>query len=323
MQVDKFPRTSSRAARWWQQVRVARRTSVVGLFSAGVAVATHTVFPLIRWRNRRLIAKGQTVWLEDMPGPPQRQTFPDLDATPADLVPGTEKRRKARHMKVDYPAPVYPFAYRDPPVSGNTVNGRGEVAPRRASHVFFGDGYGRAWGRLDWYLQVMEPTNIHRTIVRMFWQDRKRVGMPAQERSAPVDPAAASALVVQLGIDAGATMVGITRLTDDMRFDDFDVPYTYAISVLVAMDREAMLHTPTNRSGLEIMRSYLDGNRVAIELPGFAHAAGLRVPAPTSHRTLTRCCTCAWPWRRGWVSSGSTGRSSPGTSDRMSGWRPS
>lgn len=74
--------------------------------------------------QQRKILNQETIWLEDMPGPPQSQTFPHLSFQPADLAPNAGLRRKrARHMKVDYPEASYPFAYRKAPLSGNVING--------------------------------------------------------------------------------------------------------------------------------------------------------------------------------------------------------
>lgn len=247
-----------------------------------VGITTQTLFRALRWVYRRRIARGQTIWLDSLFGPPATQTFEGLAQVPADLTPRPGKRRQARQMKVDYPAVDYPFAYRNPPISGNTINGLGETEPRRARHVFFGDGYQRAWGKLDWMFQVLEPTNIHGVITRMFWQDRRRVGPVARTPTAPTDPADAAAMVKAVAKRAGASLVGITRLTESMRYHDFDLPFVHAIAIGIPMNREDMLHTPSNRSGLEIQRAYLDANRIAIELAEHIRALGWPARASTN-----------------------------------------
>jgi len=280
---DKFEHPSTRSDALTARVRQIRRTFDVGLFSLAVAVATHTLFPLLRWRLRRRIARGETLWLDDLAGPAPAQTFEGRHGGPADLSPNPGKPRKARHMRLAaYPPPTYPFAYRAPPLSGNVINGRGESTPRRADHVFFGDGYRRAWGKLDWYFQVMEPTRIHRVIVALFWQDRRRVGPVSGRQIVPPEPAEMAAQIKAVARRSGAALVGVTRLTDDVRYADFDVPFTYAISVAVPMDREEMLHTPSDRSGLEIQRVYKDVNRVAIELAEHIRALGWPARASTN-----------------------------------------
>ncbi len=216
--------------------------------------------------QRRKIARGETIWLNDMPGPEPTQTFPGLATVPADLSPNAGKDQKARHMRTEYPPPRYPFAYRKPPVSGNVINGLGEKERRRAGHVFFGDAYKRAWGKLDWYFHVMESTNVHRVIVGIFWQDRRRVGPVAKHVTAPSDPVEAAARVKDLARKSGAALVGITELTDELRYEGFDTSFKYSISIAIPMDRDEMVHAPSNRACLSIMHTYKDVNRVAIEV---------------------------------------------------------
>ncbi len=252
-------------------------------FTIAVAIATHTLFPLLRWLQQRRIRRGDVIWLEDMPGPPQSQRFDHLEFVPADLAPNPGLiRRRARQMKVEYPAAVYPFAFRQPPISGNTINGLGETQPRRPDHVFFGDSYKRAWGKLDWYFQVMEPTAIHRLIVRMFWQDRARVGPVARQVTFLGTPSEASARIKAMATQIGAGLVGITRLRPEFCYHDSQPDFTYAIAIAVPMDREEMLHTPSERSNQQIMRTYLEVNRVAIRLAHSIRALGYPAQASTN-----------------------------------------
>ncbi|MCP9798692.1 4Fe-4S dicluster domain-containing protein [Cyanobium sp. Lug-B] len=252
-------------------------------FSIAVAIATHTVFPLLRWMQQRRIHRGDVIWLEDIPGPPQSQRFDHLAFVPADITPNPGPvRKRARFMKVEYPAAAYPFAFRQPPISGNAINGLGEERPRRPDHVFFGDSYRRAWGKLDWYFQVMEPTAIHRLIVRMFWQDRARVGPVAPGVTTLGTPEEASAHIKALATRIGAGSVGITHLRPEFCYHDSNPDFAYAIAVAVPMDREEMLHTPSERSNQQIMRTYLDVNRVAIRLAHAIRALGYPAQASTN-----------------------------------------
>ena len=253
------------------------------LFTIAVAIATHTVFPLLRAIQQRKINRGETIWLDDMPGPPQTQSFEHLEYSPADLSPNPGLRRKrARSMKVDSPPADYPFAYRNPPISGNLINGLGEAARRRPDHVFFGDSYARAWGKLDWYFQVMEPTSIHRQIVRIFWQDRKRVGLVCNAeqrmRSANDDAAAIRSFALQ----QGAALVGITSLQPEFCYHDSEPNFQFAISVAVLMDRAEMVFTPSDRSNREIMDAYHRVNRVAVRVAELIRSWGYPAQASTN-----------------------------------------
>jgi Pyruvate/2-oxoacid:ferredoxin oxidoreductase delta subunit len=252
-------------------------------FTILVAVATHTIFPLLRWLQERKISKGEIIWLEDMPGPPQEQTFPHLEFNSADLNPNPGlARKKARHMKVDYPSTKYPFAYRNPPISGNTINGLGEEAPRHPDHIFFGDSYKRAWGKLDWYFQVMEPTSIHRQIAQIFWQDCGRVGLVARRKTAPENPESSSLLIKETARSFGAGLVGITKMGQQFCYHDSSPNFKFAISVALPMDREDMLHTPSHRSNSEIMNAYKNVNSIAIGLAAFIRSLGYPAQASTN-----------------------------------------
>ncbi len=279
----KYERPATRRDAFISRLRRFRRDASIAGFCVAVALATHTVFQVIRWTERRRIAQGETLLLDEMIGPAPKQTFPNRPWVAADLSPNPGKSQKARHMKLEtYPTPEYPFAYKVPPISGNTINGLGETTPRRPDHIFFGDSYRRAWGKLDWYLQVMEPVNIHRTIVTTFWQDRRRMGPVARQVTEQGNPEETAARIKAVARQHGAALVGITQLSDNLRYADFDLPFTYAVSVAVPMDREAMLHTPTNHSGLEIQRVYKDVNRVAIEVAEHIRALGFPARASTN-----------------------------------------
>ncbi|MEM9487738.1 MAG: reductive dehalogenase domain-containing protein [Myxococcota bacterium] len=247
-----------------------------------IAISTQIVFPLLRRGYRRRIARGETIWLDDLSSPSPRQTLDGLPQVPADITPRPGKHRQARHMKAIYPAPKYPFAYRNPPVSGNVINGLGETKPRRAGFVFFGDGFRRAWGKLDWFYQVIEPSAVHRIFIRLFWRDRRRVGPVKRREPVPVDPAYGAVVVKEAAKKAGASIVGITHLTEEMRYRGFDMPFRHAIAVGIPMDRESMLHTPSERSVLEIISTYEKINAIAVELAEYIRDLGWPARAATN-----------------------------------------
>ena len=274
------PRTSQEHFR--ARIRYTRRILEVGVFSALVGFATHVVFPMLRMIYRRRIRAGEKITLDTLAGPPVTQTFENLREQPANLAPKPGRQRRARSMKAEYPQPEYSFEYDHPPTSGNVINGLGEPETRRAGYVFFGDGYGRAWGKLDWFFQVMEPTNIHTWITRLFWQDRNRVAPVALREPAALSTSEAADQIKGWAHDAGATLVGITRLTETMRYHDFDMPFEHAICIGIPMDREDMLHTPSNRSGVEIQRAYVEANRIAIAVAQRIRALGWSARASTN-----------------------------------------
>ena len=77
--------------------------------------------------------------------------------------------------------------------------------------------------------------------------------------------------------ELGADLVGVTRLTDDVLYAGAEVPYRYAISIGLRMDRDEMRFVPQPRAALEVMRVYRAVSRIAIELG--EHVRGLGWPA--------------------------------------------
>ena len=283
MTIHKFTAPQSTQDRVSDLGRIVAIQVKTKAFTALVTVATHTAFPVLRWLLQRKISQGETIWLEDMPGPPQSQQFPELPIQPADLTPNPGlKRKRARQMKVDYPETGYPFAYRTPPISGNVINGLGETMQRKANHVFFGESSRRAWGKLDWYFQVMEPTSIHRQIAQIFWQDSNRIGLVAPRKSAPEKPEDAAAFIKAAARNFGAALVGITRMQPRFCYHDSAPDFHYAISVAWPMDRDEMLYTPSPRSNREIMDAYREVNRIAITLAGTIRSLGYPAQASTN-----------------------------------------
>ncbi|MEM9460883.1 MAG: reductive dehalogenase domain-containing protein [Myxococcota bacterium] len=104
----------------------------------------------------------------------------------------------------------------------------------------------------------------------------------APQKTAPIDPVQASAMVKQIAREAGASLVGITRLAEHMRYHNFDMPFAHAIAIGIPMERETMVHTPSDRSVQEIMRAYTDANRIAIAVAEHIRSLGWPARASTN-----------------------------------------
>jgi len=120
----------------------------------------------------------------------------------------------------------------------------------------------------------MEPTSIHRQIAQIFWQDGGRVGVVARRNTAPPDPPDAALLIKEAAMGFGASLVGITKMDARLCYRDSSPDVQYAISVAWPMDREEMLHPPSQRSNHEIMDAYRRVNRVAIKLANIIRFLG-------------------------------------------------
>ena len=267
-----------RLARWGYHLVWAARVSLLTLVVSGPG-------QLIRWRFARKKAAGETIWLDDL-------TFGNKD-TPAhrpppeqaaDLSPNTAvATRVSRVMKRErYPEPVYPFAYRRPPLSGNRINGLGARAYRRARKVFHTVDYTSPWGGLEFYFHLADSLATFRKFMRASWENCSLHGPVHPVRQPVGDPQAMSATVKEAAQEAGAALVGITELRDHHIYEGRQVPYRYAISLAVTMEREAMLSVPSEEATLAVMDGYLHVGRVAIALAQRIRALGWDALAATN-----------------------------------------
>lgn len=175
---------------------------------------------------------------------------------------------KTGRIKPDNPPPpTYAFGYRQMPRSGNEINGLGETTRRQARHVFHHSGDEQLdWQALDDFFSMISPWSVLKNVVANAWQLRNRVG-PVNPRQRPVDdPAAMAAEIKTRASELGASLVGITRVTEDCLYEGHSVPHDTAICIGLAMDREEMAHVPHERAAAEVMRSYREVSRIAVGL---------------------------------------------------------
>lgn len=235
------------------------------------------------------IARGETLWLDDLPGPAvsKDQVFETYSQIRADLSPNTNVRlQTSRFIATAPPPPVYPFAYREPPPSGGVISGQGETEKRRPHHLFFD--LDLAWGKLMWGVLLFPATKLINRVTDLFWDDRRRWGVVAPKQQRVTDPQKMTDDIKAFAKANGAALVGVATLADEHRFEDFDDPYTYAISIAIPMDREEMQNLPTERSYTEIFRIYREVGQVAMEvaehirLLGYPALAGTNIAPGTT-----------------------------------------
>jgi len=167
----------------------------------------------------------------------------------------------------DPPEPTYAFGYRDPPISGNEINGLGITERTRANKVFHNPGGDpMPWDALDQFFALINPRGVVRHIFANMWQLRRREGPVNPHRIEVPDPAAMSARIKEKARDLGADLVGVTPLTDEALYAGAEVPFRYAISLGLRMDRHEMSFVPQPRAAIEVLRVYRAVSRIAIEL---------------------------------------------------------
>ena len=265
---------------WWKTLSTALYIGTIFGIVAGPG-------RLIKWHFLRRQANDHPVWLDSWTfgakntpahNPPSEQA--------ADIAPNrTIKTRKSRIIKHDgYPEPDYPFAYHNPPLSGNLINGLGETEPRRARKVFHTVDYSAPWGGLEFYFHLADSLHTFAQSMQSTWENRHKDGPVNPVQQIVNDPAAMAEAVKAAAREMGAVVVGITTLKEHHLFEGAEVPYRYAISIALPMDREAMLTVPSEESLDEVMMTYLDVGGIALELAARIRAAGWGAQA---HATLS------------------------------------
>lgn len=167
------------------------------------------------------------------------------------------------------------FAYREPPVSGNTINGLGERAARPASHVFHNDGgESLPWDRLDGLFGYVMHWKVAYWIARNIWNLRKATGPAAASRTPVDDPAAMTRRLESRARELGADLVGATDVKPWHVYAGREVPYARAISIGVRMHRERMAGVPDDTAAGEVMRAYADIGRITGTLAEEIRALG-------------------------------------------------
>lgn len=167
------------------------------------------------------------------------------------------------------------FAYRNPPLSGNVINGLGESKRRPASHVFHNDGDDvLPWDRLDKLFAYVNHWRVVLWIFRNIWHLRHASGPVAPVRQEVRDPTAVAHQIKARARALGADLVGITTVKPEYVFEGHEVPYVHVISIGVEMDRERMRNVPDNRSTTEVMRAYARVGRIVARLSKEIRAMG-------------------------------------------------
>lgn len=183
------------------------------------------------------------------------------------------------------PPPVYPFAYRNRPRSGNDVNGLGQREHRLARPVFHSTGRGGErqpldWAALDILFNLLSSPGCFWQVLRTLWQRRLYAGPVARERVPVDDPEAMAARIKSKARELGAGVAGVTTLSDDALYEGYPrPPYPYVVSIGTPMDRNEMEHVPQSRAAREVMRTYRRGSRIAIELAAHIRSMGWRAQA--------------------------------------------
>ncbi len=170
-------------------------------------------------------------------------------------------------MKRQFPSTDYSFAYRESPKSGNTINGVGEKSFRRATQIFHGSGARKLeWSALEQFFALSAPFKVYWLNLVNRWLLRNADGQVAKTKQSIDDPRRAAEAIKTKALQLGAGTVGITKVTENALYQNYDCQFENAIVVLMPMDSEEMSHIADVRSGVETMRVYMEISKTVIAL---------------------------------------------------------
>lgn len=170
------------------------------------------------------------------------------------------------------------FVYREPPLSGNVINGLGETVPRRPSYVFHSNAKTGPlpWDRMQTVFRHSYPARMLPALLRSMWAGFRPQGKIAPDKREVTDTAAMATEIKARAVSLGAGIVGICEMSPDFLMEGETSSYRYAIVLGLPMDREAMLHATTVRAGREVSRVYHQCSRLTVDLARHIRSLGWR-----------------------------------------------
>lgn len=160
-----------------------------------------------------------------------------------------------------------------PNVSGNAINGVGEVRRRRPSAVYWHAPDSTPHGPLQkWFISRTTP------LVRVAREERQRA------IEAPVAPLAEtreeksaeewSRLMKEAAREAGADAVGIARVEPEWVFEGHEVTEKWVIVLAFRHEWDALRTAPDETAAAEVIKQYARGLRVAKSVAGVLRGKG-------------------------------------------------
>jgi epoxyqueuosine reductase len=167
-----------------------------------------------------------------------------------------------------------------PPVSGNAINGLGELRPRRPTPLYWHPkGLSPYFEMQQWMAAqgAKQPELLARRA------DRARIMQREPAPVAPVPRAATPAEnardVKQWALAHGAGLVGIAAPRPEWIFEGYEFAYPWLVLIGVAMDYERLATAPQLPAALAVVDGYTKGWEVARAVADAVHGAGWRAEA--------------------------------------------
>ncbi|MFQ5661273.1 MAG: 4Fe-4S dicluster domain-containing protein [Gammaproteobacteria bacterium] len=178
-------------------------------------------------------------------------------------------------MKQRFPSPTYHFKYRVSPVSGNWINGFGVIDKVRPVQIFHGSGRRQLeWQALEDFFLITMPFRLFFKGLLSRWRLRKADGPISKKRREVTDPVAMADEIKQVARQLGAGAAGITSVTEEALYRNYETPFRYAVSIASPMDFDEMEYVTELRGGMETMRTYMEITGIVVRLARYIRHLG-------------------------------------------------
>ncbi len=166
--------------------------------------------------------------------------------------------------------------YRNPPASGNAINGLGEKEFRRAGYVFHSNVKSGPlpFDKMQEIFRYSYPARMLPMIIQAAWATFRPQGKLSNNRQHVTDAEKMTQQIKDKAQELGAGVVGICELKDEYLVEGATTGYRYAISLGLPMDREKMLHAPSYASAREVQRVYIKASYLTVDLARHIRALG-------------------------------------------------
>ena len=276
-----MPRPTERLLSHLRRAAGTARAAVERAVSTAVIQGPKRAFVAF-YRSRR--AEGRPIYVDELPGARELEDWEKRENGPP-VPPGPELQRrpfKSRIMRQGrYPALPDILRYRTPPLSGLTLAGVGEAAPRRAPK-FFHAGYRHIYGAIEQAFHLVTDAHSMGKVPKVRWDNRRATGPVAPERRAVDDPAAMSAELKAKALEFGAALAGCAPVVEEALYDHVESHLPHAIVVAVPMDRTGTLQEPSAEGDATVIEAYYRVGRAANSLAEYVRSLGWQAEADTN-----------------------------------------
>ena len=166
--------------------------------------------------------------------------------------------------------------YRNPPASGNAINGLGEKDFRRAGYVFHSNVKSGPlpFDKMQELFRYSYPARMLPMIIQAAWATFRPQGTLSDKRLDVADAEKMTRRIKEKAKELGAGVVGVCEMKDEYLVEGAKNKYRYAISLGLPMDREKMLRIPGHTSAMEIQRVYIKASYLTVDLARHIRSLG-------------------------------------------------